>query len=90
MEATERLGWATGQVEASGQKSAFRRASDPAGTQLSMPVLAIGGEKSLGEALGQQMKLVARDVTVIVLKDTGHWLLEERPKETTEALVRFL
>src|SRR5216683_2882761 len=27
MEATERLGWATGQVEASGQKSAFRRAT---------------------------------------------------------------
>src|SRR5229473_5200066 len=28
-------------------------------TQLAMPVLAIGGEKSLGELLGQQMKLVA-------------------------------
>ena len=35
MEATERLGWATGQVEASGQKSAFRRASDPAGRNAS-------------------------------------------------------
>ena len=50
----------------------------------------IGGEKALGEVLGQQMKLVAPDVTVVVLKDTGHWLLEERPKETTDALVRFL
>ncbi len=59
-------------------------------TKLTMPVLAIGGEKSLGEALGQQMKLVASDVTVAVLKDTGHWVLEERPKETTEALVKFL
>jgi pimeloyl-ACP methyl ester carboxylesterase len=59
-------------------------------TQLAMPVLAIGGEKSLGEVLGQQMKLVAPDVTVVVLKDTGHWLLEERPKETTDALVKFL
>jgi pimeloyl-ACP methyl ester carboxylesterase len=55
-----------------------------------MPVLAIGGEKSLGDALGQQMKLAATDVTVIVLKDTGHWILEERPKETTDALVKFL
>jgi len=58
--------------------------------QLTMPVLAIGGEKSLGEMLGQQMKLVAPDLTVVVLKDSGHWLLEERPKETTDALVKFL
>jgi pimeloyl-ACP methyl ester carboxylesterase len=57
-------------------------------TKLHMPVLTIGGEKSLGEALGQQTKLVATDVTVVVLKDTGHWVLEERPKETTEALQR--
>jgi len=59
-------------------------------TRLTMPVLVIGGEKSLGEALAQQMKLVATDVTVVVLKDTGHWVLEERPKETTDALVKFL
>jgi pimeloyl-ACP methyl ester carboxylesterase len=59
-------------------------------TKLHMPVLTIGGEKSLGEALGQQAKLVATDVTVVVLKDTGHWVLEERPKETREALQKFL
>src|SRR5712664_499024 len=59
-------------------------------TKLTMPVLVIGGEKSLGDALGQQMKLLATDVTVVVLKDTGHWVLEERPKETTDALVKFL
>src|SRR5258708_22596842 len=59
-------------------------------TKLTMPVLTIGGEKSLGEALGQQAKLVATDATVIVLKDTGHWVLEERPRETTEALQKFL
>jgi pimeloyl-ACP methyl ester carboxylesterase len=59
-------------------------------TKLTMPVLSIGGEKSLGDPLGQQMKLVASDVTVVVLKDTGHWVLEERPKETTEALRKFL
>ncbi len=59
-------------------------------TQLTMPVLTIGGDKSLGEALGQQAKLVATNVTTVVLKDTGHWVLEERPKETTEALNKFL
>jgi len=59
-------------------------------TQLTMPVLVIGGQKSLGDVLAQQMKLVASDVTVVVLPDTGHWVLEERPKETTAALVKFL
>lgn len=59
-------------------------------TKLTMPVLAMGGEKSLGDVLGQQMKLVASNVTVVVLKDTGHWVLEENPKETTEALLKFL
>lgn len=59
-------------------------------TKLTMPVLAIGGDKSLGEALGQQMNLVASNVTVVVLKDAGHWVLEERPLETTAALSKFL
>jgi pimeloyl-ACP methyl ester carboxylesterase len=59
-------------------------------TKLTMPVLTIGGDKSLGEALGQQGKLVATNVTVIVLKNAGHWVLEERPKETTDALQKFL
>jgi pimeloyl-ACP methyl ester carboxylesterase len=36
------------------------------------------------------MKLVASDVTVVVLPDTGHWILEEWPKETIDALVKFL
>ena len=55
-----------------------------------MPVLSIGGEKSLGDVLGQQMKLVATDVTVVVIKNAGHWVLEEQPKDTTDALVKFL
>ena len=59
-------------------------------TRLTMPVLVIGGEKALGEVLGQQAKLVASDVTVVVLKDTGHWVMEERPKETADALRNFL
>jgi pimeloyl-ACP methyl ester carboxylesterase len=59
-------------------------------TRLAMPVLSIGGEKSLGAVLGQQMKRVAQDVTVVVLPGTGHWLMEERPKETMDALLKFL
>jgi len=55
-----------------------------------MPVLTIGGERANGALLGEQMKVVATDATTVLLKDTGHWVLEERPKETTEALVKFL
>jgi pimeloyl-ACP methyl ester carboxylesterase len=58
--------------------------------RLTMPVLVIGGEKSLGAALASQMRLVASDVTVVVLEDTGHWVLEERPAETIDALQKFL
>jgi pimeloyl-ACP methyl ester carboxylesterase len=59
-------------------------------SKLTMPVLTIGGDKSLGEALGQQAKLVATDATILVLKNTGHWVLEENPQATTEALEKFL
>jgi pimeloyl-ACP methyl ester carboxylesterase len=59
-------------------------------TKLSMPVLAIGGEKANGDLLGRQMKLVATDATVVVLKNTGHWVLEEQPEQTSDALLKFL
>jgi pimeloyl-ACP methyl ester carboxylesterase len=59
-------------------------------TKLNMPVLSLAGEKASAAILGPQMKSVANNVTVIDFKDTGHWLMEERPKETMEALLNFL
>jgi len=59
-------------------------------TKLTMPVLSIAGEKASAAILGPQMKLVATDVTVLNLKETGHWLMEERPEETMKALTAFL
>jgi pimeloyl-ACP methyl ester carboxylesterase len=59
-------------------------------TKLPMPVLSIAGDKSMGDVLGRQAQLVGSQVTVIVLKDTGHWVMEERPQETTAALLKFL
>ena len=58
--------------------------------KLSMPALSIGGDKADGELLGHQMKIVASDAKVVVLKKTGHWVLEENPKGTTDALMTFL
>jgi pimeloyl-ACP methyl ester carboxylesterase len=59
-------------------------------TKLTMPVLSIAGEKASAAILVPQMKLVATTVTAVDLKDTGHWLMEERPEETMEALIAFL
>jgi pimeloyl-ACP methyl ester carboxylesterase len=59
-------------------------------TKLPMPLLTIAGDKSMGDVLGRQAKLVGSQVTVIVLKDTGHWVMEERPQQTTAALLKFL
>jgi len=59
-------------------------------TRLTMPVLSIAGEKASAAILGSQMKSVATDVKVINLESTGHWLMEERPKETMDALIAFL
>jgi pimeloyl-ACP methyl ester carboxylesterase len=71
-------------------QQAARDFAQLARTKLGMPVLAIGGEKANGQVLGNQMKLVATDATMIVLKNCGHWVLEEQPKETTDALMKFL
>jgi pimeloyl-ACP methyl ester carboxylesterase len=59
-------------------------------SKLQMPVLTISGEKAMGGALAIQARDVAINVTAITFPNTGHWLMEERPVETKEALVNFL
>ena len=59
-------------------------------TKLTMPILSLGGDKSLGRELGEQARLVGTNVTVVVLKNAGHWILEEQPAATTAELVKFL
>lgn len=58
--------------------------------KLTMPVLSIGGDKANGVALGAQAKLVATNPQIVVLKNTGHWLMEEQPAQTMAALTQFL
>jgi pimeloyl-ACP methyl ester carboxylesterase len=67
-----------------------REFAELAHTKLTMPVLSVGGEKSLGVALGEETKLVAINVTVVVIKNAGHWIIEENYKETADALQKFL
>ena len=60
-----------------------------ASRKLTMPVLTIEGDKAMGGALGIQAKIVANNVTSIILTDTGHWLIEQRPAETKAELKKF-
>lgn len=59
-------------------------------TKLQMPVLTLEGDKAMGGALQNQAKLVALNVTSILMTDTGHWLMEQRRAETKAALKNFL
>jgi pimeloyl-ACP methyl ester carboxylesterase len=57
---------------------------------LTMPVLAIGGELSWGEAAGEGMKPAADDVQTVVIPGVGHWVAEQAPDEMLAALTAFL
>ena len=59
-------------------------------TKLTFPVLTIGGDKAAGEALAHQVKFIGTDTHSVIIKDSGHWLMEEQPEQTMNALVKFL
>ena len=59
-------------------------------TKLAMPMLTIGGDKANGAALAEQGRLVATNASSLVLAHTGHWIMEESPRETADALIRFI
>ena len=58
--------------------------------RLTLPVLAIGGAESSGESVGNTMKLVADDVQILVVPDSGHWVAEQAPEALLAALSTFL
>lgn len=63
---------------------------ESAKTRLTMPVLAIGGEKSFGATQAVVMRNAASDVTELVVPAAGHWLMEEATSVTVEAVQKFL
>lgn len=58
--------------------------------KLTMPVLAIGGEKSFGPTMAVVMRAAAIDVQEQVIPASGHWLMEEQPVATVAAVRAFL
>jgi pimeloyl-ACP methyl ester carboxylesterase len=59
-------------------------------TKLTMPVLAIGGEKSMGATEAVIMRDAATNVQEEVVKGSGHWLMEEKPEYTVALIRRFI
>jgi pimeloyl-ACP methyl ester carboxylesterase len=59
-------------------------------TKLQMPMLVLSGEKAGGPFLIEQGKMVATDVEGVLVKGSGHWLMEEAPDQVIPKLVAFL
>ncbi len=59
-------------------------------TKLTMPVLAVGGEKSFGSLQAVIMRHVAINVREAVVAGSGHWLMEEKPEYTVALIRNFL
>jgi pimeloyl-ACP methyl ester carboxylesterase len=57
---------------------------------LTMPVLAIGGEKSFGPMMGTVMRAAASNVQTAVVPNSGHWVMEENPAATIKLIEDFL
>jgi pimeloyl-ACP methyl ester carboxylesterase len=55
-----------------------------------MPVLAVGGEKSIGATEAVIMRNVAVNVREAVVPGSGHWLMEENPTYTVALIGDFL
>jgi pimeloyl-ACP methyl ester carboxylesterase len=58
--------------------------------KLSMPVLALGAEKSFGSQMADDMRFVANDVSAGIVPASGHWIMEENPQATIELVTGFI
>ena len=58
--------------------------------KLTMPVLALGGEKSFNTQMADVMRAGATDVTGAIVPDSGHWIMEENPDATVKLVRAFL
>jgi len=58
--------------------------------KLTMPLLALGGEKSFGPMMASVMRAGALNVIEGVVPDSGHWIMEENPRATIALVRTFL
>jgi pimeloyl-ACP methyl ester carboxylesterase len=58
-------------------------------TKLTMPMLVLGGEKSGGDFLIAQGRMVANNVDGVIITGSGHWLIDEAPGQVIPRLIAF-
>lgn len=78
------------QFAAFDQDAIDNRAWMAGGKKLTMPILALGGEKSFGLTMAAVMRAGATNVTEGIVPDSGHWIMEENPVATTKLVKDFL
>jgi pimeloyl-ACP methyl ester carboxylesterase len=78
------------QFGAFGQDAIDNKALLAKGGKLTMPVLAVGGEKSSGKGMVDILAFVATNVTGGIVPNSGHWIMEENPQATIKLVVNFL
>jgi pimeloyl-ACP methyl ester carboxylesterase len=59
-------------------------------TKLTMPMLVLSGEKAGGQFLIDQGRLVDTNVEGVIIRGSGHWLIDEAPDQVIPKLVAFL
>src|SRR3979411_1049826 len=60
------------------------------GGKLTMPVFAIGAEKSFGKGMADELRFAASNVTGGIVPNSGHWIMEENPQATIKLITNFL
>ncbi|TPK41884.1 alpha/beta hydrolase [Mesorhizobium sp. B2-5-4] len=78
------------QFKAFDQDAIDNQAMLTTGGKLTMPVLAVGGEKSAGTTQADVLRLVATNVTGGIVPASGHWIMEENPDATVKLITDFL
>jgi pimeloyl-ACP methyl ester carboxylesterase len=78
------------QFHAFDQDAIDNRAILAAKGKLTMPVYALGGEKSFGPMMATVMRGGASNVTEGIVPASGHWIMEENPKATVTMVRAFL
>jgi pimeloyl-ACP methyl ester carboxylesterase len=58
--------------------------------KLTIPVLAMGGDHSWGARLAAEIGFAAANVRGAVIRDSGHWIMEEQPEQAIAAILSFV
>jgi hypothetical protein len=54
-----------------------------------MPVLAMGAEHGSGSFLANHSRVVATNVSEVVITGAGHWIVQEKTEQVQKGLLDF-